>query len=394
MKASPAALLAAAAVLSACDGNRPSRDATIDTLPGGIVRVTNHGPAEWSDTTGWKLALERTIQPAEGAPGELGQPSSIALHPEGHVLVRDNSPDELKLFAAAGGPPILISRVGDGPGEFRDPLPGFLGDTIVVQDQRRALVMLHDLAGGFLRDFPSLCCHGTWELPIDDAGRIYVRGSGRNPDEPFWPMWVRFTTAGERVDSIALPPAHPEATWVVTNTSGGGMSRAWAGIPFTGSAPPLVLRSGEVAFGIGRDPWIMVGHSGRDTVRIFGRDDRAPVPLPDGVADSAFAAIVERNASFAAVARREDIPDHHPYWRSIHQDGDGNAWILADEGSESPGWFDVYSEAGILRGSVPAPTVNGRFPLWAWAGDRVAIRDIDEADLPRIRVFRIDRSRP
>lgn len=48
----------------------------IDTLRGGIVRVMSPGPTAWSDTTGWKLVLERVVQPKDGLPGELGNPSA------------------------------------------------------------------------------------------------------------------------------------------------------------------------------------------------------------------------------------------------------------------------------------------------------------------------------
>ncbi|HEV8122824.1 MAG TPA: hypothetical protein VGP80_01145, partial [Gemmatimonadales bacterium] len=44
-------------VASACSGRQRSHlaAATIDTLPGGIVRVMSPGPTAWADTNGWRL---------------------------------------------------------------------------------------------------------------------------------------------------------------------------------------------------------------------------------------------------------------------------------------------------------------------------------------------------
>ncbi|MBP9897908.1 MAG: hypothetical protein KBF28_06030, partial [Gemmatimonadales bacterium] len=69
--------LALAALLAGCSlAAKDSALATaeIDTLPGGIIQVTNSGPTKWADTSGWRLVLEREIVPEEGSPGEIGNP--------------------------------------------------------------------------------------------------------------------------------------------------------------------------------------------------------------------------------------------------------------------------------------------------------------------------------
>ena len=66
-------------LLAACSRGGQGASFVIDTLPGGIVRVANKVPTEWTDTNGWKLVLERTIAPPDSTPGQLNQPGGIVV---------------------------------------------------------------------------------------------------------------------------------------------------------------------------------------------------------------------------------------------------------------------------------------------------------------------------
>lgn len=383
--------LAPLAMLAAACGGPPAADlVTIDTLPGGIVRVMNHGPSEWADTNGWHLVLERTIQPGEGEPGELGRPGAMALHPNGDLVVRDDQPTVLRRYWATGDSITLIGREGDGPGEYRDPLPAFVGDSLVTHDQRLARGTIYDENGQPVRSFETVCCSGYFTLPVVADQRIMVRSSYRTPDDPFVQQYVGFTLGGERTDSVPVVDMS-RWSWTITKTSpGGGVSRSTWGIPFSGAASPILGRSGDQFFGAGTENRILVSRTGRDTVRIFGRDDVAAVPLPAGFVDSLYESLVDRNADLPGSSSRSDIPDHYPFWSSIEEDGRGNVWLLSDSAYASPRVFDVYRPTGELRGRVTSPSTS-RYPRFAWAGDRVAVLDTDADDLPRIRIYRIER---
>lgn len=383
--------LAPLAMLAAACGGPPAADlVTIDTLPGGIVRVMNHGPSEWADTNGWHLVLERTIQPGEGEPGELGIPSSMALHPSGDLVLRDNRPTVLRRYWATGDSVTEIGREGDGPGEYRDPLPAFVGDTLVVQDQQLARGTLYGQDGQSIRAFTTVCCHGFFVLPVVDDKRIMVRGALRTPDDPFLPLYLAFTLAGEVVDSVQVPSQAPWI-WEITKTfPGGGVARSSRPIPFSGAATPIMSGTGEQFFGAGTVNVVFVTRNGRDTTRLFGRDDVDPIPLPTGLRDSVYAEATAQNADLGAVSSVSDIPDHYPFWTSIHADGSGNIWLLSDGQPDGPRAFDVYAPDGRLRGKVSAPPTS-EYPRFAWAGDRVAVLDTDADDLPRIRIYRIER---
>ena len=58
----------AAVMLAACGGQRDAVEdsVTVDTLPGGVVTTMSRGPSSGR----WPLVLV-TVQPGEGAPGEL-----------------------------------------------------------------------------------------------------------------------------------------------------------------------------------------------------------------------------------------------------------------------------------------------------------------------------------
>jgi hypothetical protein len=374
---------------TACGRSTSSALVTIDTLPGGIIRVMNHAPSEWADTNGWRLVLERTIQPAPGEPGELGIPSAMALHPNGDLVVRDNQPTVLRRYWADGDSVTEIAREGDGPGEYRDPVPAFVGDTLVVQDQKRALLLLYAPDGTLLRQFPSICCQGVSRLPVLEDGRVMIRSATKTADDPFVAQWVVFDLTGRRLDSVRTP-AMPRWTWEITRTfPGGGVMRRSRPVPFSGAAEPILRRVGDQLSGAGTENVVLVTRSGLDTTRILGRDDQPPVALPPGMRDSVYAEALAQEAALADISNLADIPDHFPFWSSIHEDGRNDIWLLTEPGPGGPGQFDVYTPDGVLRGSVPAPAMS-EYPRFAWAGDRVAILDTDGDDLPRIRIYRID----
>ena len=103
-----------------------------------------------------------------------------------------------------------------------------------------------------------------------------------------------------------------------------------------------------------------------------------------------FHRLVDNNEQLRAVAAPGDIPNVFPLWRRIDVDGRDDLWIMlgGDYGMPIRG-FHVLDHAGTLLGMVPSPFKAATFV--SWAGDRVAIEDTDDNDLPRIRIFRVDR---
>src|SRR6185312_16863036 len=146
------------AILVACAGTRTSSLATaqVDTLPGQVIRVRNTGPSEWTDTNGWKLVLERTIQPASGSPGELVHPAVVAATSGGDVLVLDSKPAVIKRYSADGTFLNTIGREGSGPGEFHDYGGLYVArDTLLHQDAEQTSVSAYGIDGKFIASWTS-----------------------------------------------------------------------------------------------------------------------------------------------------------------------------------------------------------------------------------------------
>lgn len=125
------ALLLTGCADAATDGD--GRPVTIDTLPGGIVRVTNRSPA---DSGKWSLVLERTVQPADDSAGALRDPGDLLLFDDGSLIVSDQKPEELMQFDAEGRYLRSIGQSGEGRGEYRSARLAAHGDTLVVHDPR------------------------------------------------------------------------------------------------------------------------------------------------------------------------------------------------------------------------------------------------------------------
>ncbi|HET9065571.1 MAG TPA: hypothetical protein VFN22_07130 [Gemmatimonadales bacterium] len=388
----PVVTILICALVAACTSQDAglSTHATItDTLPGGIVRVTNNGPSEWSDTNGWKLVLERTLAPAAGSPGELLEPRWLLLRDDGALVVGDMEPPRFAWYDSTGSFVRTLGREGDGPGEFRSPHPALLGDTLIVHDPQQSRITLLTLADSFVRAFPSICCYFGPPAFVDRDGLITVQSSRRVEGGPSLPQWVRFDLSGQRLDSLLQPQAVAPAVWILTQTfPGGGSGTSTRYIPLAPQSSVTLLHDGTAVFGRTDLPTFAVVRNGTDTVRIFGRSDVTPDPAPAGMRDSLFEAVTKQNAKMKDVASISDIPSTLPTWRAIDEDGAGNLWVTVG-GEGRPIRFDVYDPSGRLLGTVPRPW--GATWASSWAGDRVAILDTDGDDLPRIRIYHIER---
>lgn len=383
----PARALLLALLVAGCpaanEGKELAAAPTIDTLPNGAVRIINHGPTEWADTNGWKLVLDYTLAPPAGSPGELMQPQGIAIRADGHLLVGDNAPVQAKLFGPGGAFIRNIGREGDGPGEYRSVNPAWIGDTILIEGQNRGVTFT--MTGEPIATFQGVCCVAGPQVKVDARNRIRLTGSGTFVPGRFAYRWIWLTALGERLDSMDIPSAGDGPTWQIKQGSGGV---ATYGIPFAGYSNAETLHDGRIVYGFTTAYSLVLSTSGADTVAMFGRDDAVPVAIPDSMR-RAMIDRMEEIPGYISGARLEDIPTSYPLWSELTEDGQGNIWVGTPGPTGTTAAFDVYTPDGRLRGSVPVPW--GRAWQTFWRGDRVAVLDLDEDDLPRVRVYRIQR---
>src|SRR5687768_9153162 len=127
-----------AALLAGCGGAEASNlaEAVVDTLPGGIQRVTSSGPTAWSDSGGITLTEEARWSGEDGTTSEIGQPRSLAVDEAGRVYIVDTKPALIKVFTPDGDLIRTIGGEGEGPGEFRAGFIAVRGGSLVLLGRR------------------------------------------------------------------------------------------------------------------------------------------------------------------------------------------------------------------------------------------------------------------
>ena len=352
----------------------------IERLAGGGVRVINSGPSAWKEGGGWQLVLETTIQPAEGGPGELANPSGILRTTDGRFVIADMTAPTVRLYDRTGRFVREIGRSGEGPGEFRQPRPALFHDTLVIHDGRLHRVSVMTLEGKVARTFAVPNTNACCEPPTIDAnGRLALPAFGAGGHR-----YRRYTMSGQPLDSIVVPPGPPSGTWKYPVQGGEGAQD----IPFAARIVKPMLRDGTLLYGNSREYQLRVTRSGHDTLRLIDRRAASSTPIRPALRDSIFHLIVDRNADLRAVASLNDVPKDYPYWSSAFEDAAANIWVLLGGGATSPMRFDVFTHEGRLLGSITAP-FTWSSPNITFLGDRIGAIDTDSNDLPRVRIYRI-----
>ena len=377
-------------LLAACGGRTDHANApTIDTLPGGIIRVANHGPTEWTDTNGWKLVLERTIASVDSTPGQLNNPGGLVADSRGRIFVLDTRPALIKVYGPDGLFAGTIGREGSGPGEFQ---PGgtltISRDTLVLHDSRQTRTQSFTGDGALLRGWRSLCC---WQLPVlaDDSGRTPVPGTIR-PDSTGKVFlagvgFIRYRANGSIVDTVILPPRPERKMW---RAEADGNTTIWS-VPLTAGQQGTFDRAGHYVWGNQDRYAIVISRNGLDTARLFSASTPG-VPIPDSIRTDRLKQVLKSNPAMKPVAKLGDIPVNYPLWTAISVDGDGNYWVLRPGPHSDGDVWDVFTADGTLLGAVPAPFHD--ISRSYWTRDRVYNLDDDEATgAQAIKVYRIER---
>ena len=357
---------------------------TIDTVDHHIVRVMNNGPTAWADTNGWKLVYERTVQPKDGSAGELGEPSYATLLRDGRLLVTEEKPIALRLYDATGKYLRTLGREGAGPGEYKRPYAALYRDTLVFHDPQLSRGTVMTLDGKLIRSFTTVCCQFGLQASVDDRGRLRVFANATGPQGSHG-QWVYLDLVGRRLDSLVAPRAVKQLVWEQKTANGSTTFY----VPLAPQNHYAFLHNGSILYGGDNRYELLLSPNGRDTSRIFGRTDRKAIPVTNRVRDSLFHRIVDRNQRARDIAVLSDIPSTYPLWWTVDEDGNGNLWVFRSTGPGLPQRFDVFTPAGTLLGEVAVPFRKGY--ITSWTRDHLAVIDTDENDLPRIRIFRIDR---
>jgi hypothetical protein len=382
-------------LLMACaggDAKSALNTPTIDTLPGGIVRVHNNGPTAWADTNGWKLVLEHTFTMPEGSPGQLNNPGGIVADSKGNIYILDQKPATIKAYSADGTFLRTIGREGGGPGEFRQwGMLTIARDTLVQHDPGQSRTSTFTTDGAFLRVWRTMCCYSR-PLRADDNGLMPIPGSIRIDTTDKKPGlfagagFIRYRLDSTVVDSILFPPERERVMWRYQKK---GNSSIWS-IPFTPGSASHLDRVGRFIWGDQEEYRFIVSKTGLDTVRIFESAIGPVTSIPDSLREEQLASYLKGNDVLRNIAKLSDIPTSYPPWTSFTIDGANNIWVLLP-GPKGPGSsWDVFTPDGVLLGRVPTTFTEP----WRtfWSRDHVYSLEEDEATgSMSIKVYRIDK---
>ena len=396
MKRSWMRLAVAWVALAGCGDTGSSSDwATLrDTMPSGMVRVTNIPPAEASTT--WTLVEELRVGSMEGAgPDVFGYLQGLVPLDGGGFAILDSQAQDLRVFGADGAHITTHGRKGQGPGEFADANGLMLGPggRLWVPDARNGRMSVFDPEDGFIESFPFADgnFNATWNGAMVDGGRIYRPWRTGNR------TLIRvFDLTMTQVDSVPLPGDGPEDEEFDPADQPGAFYQEMGGgymaysIPFYPGEVRYFDRQGALWSSRDGDPAYRFHRwqpDGDTTLLVETR--RPPVGVPAVERDSVID-MMRQMTSNMGVGEWDwsRVPTVRPAVEDIFESDDGNLWVrtpAADGGV----LFDVYSQDGAHLGTARlgpglnlfdriAPVVRGEL-AWLIVTDELGVQYVVRA---------------
>jgi len=371
-------------LLVACAPKAPKILAVVDTLPGGVKRVSNPAPSGWTDTNQIVFTEIQRIQPADGEPGELGDIWGMAVDDAGGIWISEPGPTRIDRFSADGQYIGQVGRQGSGPGEYQSTMITWVAGHLFLHDPQTQRTTIFDSAGKYLRSWNSTCCIYR-SIGGDSLGRGYVPVMPDGGDMEEQGMgWIRFTVDGVPVDTIWRRPHKVEQHYWEFSPAPGSRSRY--GIPFQPSLVDVPWVGGGSLIGDNATYSITIAPKGRDSALVFGRA-WTPEPIPVSVRESRLKGYTERNEALRQVAKLEDIPTTAPAFSDLLVDTKDRIWVELTVPRDSVGtYWDIFTSDGVWQGVVHAPFRTGQV---AFHGDEMIVSTTDEEDLPVIVRYRM-----
>lgn len=361
--------LCVVALAAACGGatDTTTAVATVDTLPGGVLRVRNLPPPD-------RLADERVhlveedlrIGAVEGAdPVVFADIRGLLVDPEANLYVLEAQAREIRVFDGDGRHLRSFGRAGEGPGEFVGPNGMDWGPEgrIWVADPNAGRYTAYtpegEFAGSLRLDFPTRGY--LWEGRFGDDGRLYDRSMIYRAEEDREYILRRIDPATGAVDTLPGPTAPPDfepAVFEVRRESRGIVMQ----VPFA----PRFLWSldgrGHIWSALASDYRIVKQTVSGDTLLVLlSRVD--PVRV---TAEEREEAIENAREVFEGVGGADldwsRIPEAKPPLENLGFDDRGNLWVqLTPEAGSEGSRYDVYGQDGRWIASVRTPFRISRY---------------------------------
>ena len=377
--------------VAACADSGASVGYNVDTSATGVVTVSNATPTDWSDTAGqWRIVEVARLAASDDTAGAIVAPRHAALDAGGRLIVVEESPVSLRMLEMDGTLLRQLGRDGEGPGEYRSPIPVVFGPYIAVDDPRLARLTVFDTAGTLLRTFPAPCCHYA-SVASDDSGRVYLRAS-HEADSTASAAIARIDVNSGQTDTVMLRRVGPPQRLWQFEIQGGRMSYS---IPFQPYDVTGITPAGTILRGwSGRYEYLERTFDG-DSIRVVRRE-WAPVERPEEVRRERYDEMTESlreqvgDAAVNQVMNFADIPADAEPMPGLNTDGAGNVWVPIYVPGAETRHYDVFSPEGIWRGTLTTPWASDEYPSWV-ADDRVVTQGVNKDGYPYIRVWRVER---
>ncbi|MGH8434584.1 MAG: 6-bladed beta-propeller, partial [Pseudomonas sp.] len=220
-----AALLLAATVVACNSEDRALArwQGTIDTLPGGIIRVSSPEAGVWQEKERWRIVEEMRIGRTEGSgPDVFSSVVALGVSPSGTIAIIDGPTQELRLFDKNGQHIRTLGRRGSGPAEFQF-AHGLVWDhlgRLWVVDPGNSRYTVFDSSGALVfdrrRNVPGVVY--PWLGAFARDGYLYDVAGQLEADDRRVFIYFRVDTLGNVIDSLPKLEYRPQRSVVVPAT--------------------------------------------------------------------------------------------------------------------------------------------------------------------------------
>lgn len=386
---------ALALCVTGCGADSPAGSpwsVAVDTLPSGVVHVTNSPPASGIEPT-WVIEPELTIGALEGeGPDVFGQIKGIAPLDDDRIAVLDAQAQEIRIFGPDGEHLRTFGGQGAGPGELNDANGLLVGPDglIRVNDPRNNRLSFFDPDSGFVRSerIETGAFAYVWTATIDSTGRTLERTLLTDDGGERWSVIKVYDSAGIWTDTVRLEGFE-------VNDDPPGVYRYANRLSFVPFWPRGASALDPRGFFWRRPPDVNAYRIVQttwesDTLRVF-ESRRPALPVTAAERDSAIDAI--RESAGGEQLDWSRIPDEKPIVESIMLDDRGRVWVKV-LASDTLLTYDVFDRDGRYRGTaVTALDLPGYLDPVV-VGDRFYTVVTDELDVPfvvRARIRAADR---